>query len=195
MYHDKLPSKTEIFEHWKNRIFEHGLFIDWGEPSCWACGFHYGSKYDIKDSTASIALIYRGWEKMPLQRCHIIHRSLGGTDEVNNLFLMCRECHDLAPNTSIRNVFFRWAKGQDYHDREIERRKQAIASFGVEEEEIKLLYTVMLSDGFKNWSADRIGLHFPQNKYASKSFRLTNSTLIGLAQYYIENELQEDRTE
>ena len=42
-----LPSKAEIFAYWKERIFEKGLFVDWGEPSCWVCGFYYESKYDI----------------------------------------------------------------------------------------------------------------------------------------------------
>ena len=27
-----LPSKGKIFEHWKDRLSDYGLFIDWGEP-------------------------------------------------------------------------------------------------------------------------------------------------------------------
>src|SRR5580704_12367838 len=81
-YGGNLPSKGEIFEYWKDRIFDHGLFMDWGEPSCWACGFHYEAKYDIKNPNAGWAEIVRCWDRMPLQRCHIIPRSLGGSPTV-----------------------------------------------------------------------------------------------------------------
>ena len=31
---DNLPLKSQIFEHWKDRLFGLGFFIDWGEPGC-----------------------------------------------------------------------------------------------------------------------------------------------------------------
>jgi hypothetical protein len=111
---DNLPSKAEIFDYWKERLPALGFFIDWGEPSCFACRFHYGTKYDIKRSDAGWHKIFECWNSIPLQRCHIVPRSLGGTDEVANLFLMCRECHDLAPNTSFPEIFFEWARAQSW---------------------------------------------------------------------------------
>src|SRR5262249_7160404 len=105
---DNLPSKRLIFDHWKHRLPTVGILIDWGEPSCWACRFHYGTKYDIRRSDASWNEILRGWDRIPLQRCHVVPPSLGGTDDVDNLFLMCRECHDLAPNTCIPAILFEW---------------------------------------------------------------------------------------
>lgn len=109
---DVLPLKSEIFDYWKERLPALGFFIDWGEPSCFACRFHYGTKYDIKRSDAGWHEIFECWNSIPLQRCHIVPRSLGGTDEVANLFLMCRECHDPAPNTNIPEIFFDWARAQ-----------------------------------------------------------------------------------
>jgi len=97
---DDLPSKSQIFEYWRERLPPLGFRIDWGEPGCWACGFHYGAKYDVKRPDAR-------W-------CEI---SLGGTNDVANLFLMCRECHDLAPNTSVLEIFFEWARAQSWHTR------------------------------------------------------------------------------
>src|SRR5262245_26597388 len=101
---DELPTRSEIFEHWKKRLIKLGFLIDWGEPSCWACGFHYDDKYDIRHSDVSWKVLLKGWERIPLQRCHIVPRSLGGSDKAHNLFLMCRECHDTAPNTSVRKI-------------------------------------------------------------------------------------------
>ena len=100
-----LPSKADIFEHWKEWLDQNGF--DWGEPNCWACKRWWGTTYDIKKSNAPWGKIRAIWNKVPLQRCHIIPRSLGGTDDPSNLFLMCRDCHDRAPNTPSREIFFK----------------------------------------------------------------------------------------
>src|SRR3972149_252426 len=119
-----LPTKIEIINFWKDKIDEYGILIDCGEPSCWACGFHYDAKYDIRNSNASWQDISECWKKMPLQRCHIVPKSLGGSNEPINLFLMCSECHDLAPDTAIKEIFFEWVKKQSWWNREYERLDQ-----------------------------------------------------------------------
>jgi hypothetical protein len=161
-YVDSLPAKRLIFDFWKNRLSNAGLFIDWGEPSCWACGFHYGAKYDISSPHASIEEIYRCWDKIPLQRCHIVPRSLGGSNEPSNLFLMCRECHDLAPNTDIPEIFFEWAKGQSYLRREDAKYRATLASFGIEGPDQETIADIIMSSDFKEWISNRVGLHRPQ---------------------------------
>jgi hypothetical protein len=86
---DDLPSKSQIFDHWKDRLAGFGISIHWREPCCWACGFNYGARYRIKRPDVGWREVLRRWDDIPLQRCHIIPRSLGGTNEVANLFLMC----------------------------------------------------------------------------------------------------------
>ncbi|SHN87660.1 HNH endonuclease [Bradyrhizobium erythrophlei] len=113
-YIDMGPSRAEIFSYWKDSFRDIGIFIDWGEPSCWACGFHYGTKYDVKSADASWKTILGCWQKIPLQRCHIVPRSLGGSDGPSNRFLMCRECHDLQPNTPFPDIFFEWVRAQSH---------------------------------------------------------------------------------
>lgn len=180
-----LPSKTEIFEYWKERIFEHGLFIDWGEPSCWVCGFHYGAKYDTKRADASWKEIHSCWERMPLQRCHIVPRSLKGTDSVENLFLMCRECHDLAPNTNIPEIFFEWARSQHWEKREHQKIAQALDAFSVAKRDHRRFLRTATSPVFQQWVQERIGLHWPQSNYAPRSSRLTPATMIGLVVHFL----------
>jgi len=179
-----LPSKSAIFSYWKNRLARLGFLIDWGEPGCWACGFHYDAKYDIHDSKASWLKILACWEKVPLQRCHIVPRSLGGADRASNLFLMCRECHDLAPNTAIRAVFFDWARTQRSLHREMAKINAALDSFGVEKPELDKLSDLIRSKRFRSWALKRAGRHWPQSGYAARSARITPSTMIGLALYY-----------
>ncbi|UZH08191.1 MULTISPECIES: HNH endonuclease [unclassified Halomonas] len=184
---DSLPAKREVFEHWRHRIGELGFFIDWGEPSCWACGFHYSDKYDIRKPDASLEEIYRCWDKIPLQRCHIVPKSLGGTDECDNLFLMCRECHDLAPNTSIPEIFYEWARAQSSYVREAQKIKTALRSFGVEEQDHDKYCAFMNAESFRGWLDGKMGLHRPQSNYAPTSARLTPATMVGLLIYYARN--------
>jgi 5-methylcytosine-specific restriction endonuclease McrA len=188
---DLLPSKSEIFEHWKDRLLEIGFFIDWGEPSCWACGFHYGAKYDVRCSTGPWAEVLRCWERVPLQRCHIVPRSLGGPDSPANLFLMCRECHDSQPNSSIPEIFFRWARNQSSYRRFAARCEDAVRSFCISDNDEKIrIGECMNSRAFKEWVRGRCGLHWPQSGYASIGHRVTVATLIGLAKCFIDRNLQ-----
>jgi hypothetical protein len=184
-HEDNLPSKSEIFDFWKDRIVAAVRWIDWGKPGCWVCGFHYGSKYDIKRSDARWDEILRCWHRVPLQRCHIVARSLRGGDDVSNLFLMCRECHDRMPNTSIPEIFFEWARAQSWNARESVKILDAIKAFGVKEAVLLELEQVMSSEGFKNWSEGKRGLHWPQSNYAPVSSRLTAATTVGLAVHYL----------
>ena len=181
---DDLPSRAEIFEYWKNRLGGLGCFIDWGEPGCWACGFHYGTRYDIKWSDASWPKVLSRWNAIPLQRCHIVPRSLGGTNKVSNLFLMCRECHDLAPNTGIPEIFFEWARAQNSDARESAKFSAALHAFGIGGAALRGFDEVISSEGFRSWVSDRFGLHRPQSNYAPISSRLTPATYVGLAVHY-----------
>jgi 5-methylcytosine-specific restriction endonuclease McrA len=183
---DSLPLKNAICEHWKDHLPEVGILIDWREPGCWACGFNYGARYNIRRSDSSWNSILDCWNKIPLQRCHIMPRSLGGTDSVENLFLMCRECHDVMPNTSIPEIFFRWARAQDWDAREDLKTRRAFESFRVLEADYEKLREVMISTAFKSWVTGKFGLHRPQSNYAPISSRLTPATMIGLAQHFLE---------
>lgn len=184
---DDLPSKAEIFQYWKGRLRGLGCPINWGEPGCWACGFRYGSRYDIKWSDAGWEKVLRCWNTIPLQRCHVVPRSLGGTDEVSNLFLMCRECHDLAPNTSFPEIFFEWARAQSWDTRESAKLCAAVASFGLDGAALQNFSEVINSEGFRSWAFCRFGLHRPQSNYGPISSRLTPATYVGLAAYYWRN--------
>jgi 5-methylcytosine-specific restriction endonuclease McrA len=183
-FEDSLPPKSRIFDHWKDQLPQLRILIDWGEPSCWACGFHYGTRHDIKCSSASWQEICRGWDRIPLQRCHIVARSLGGKDEVSNLFLMCRECHDRAPNTTIPAIFFEWARAQSWDSRESAKILDALRAFGIDELHCEGFEILLESEDFRSWMRGKFGLHRPQSNYAPVSSRLTPATIVGLAVYF-----------
>jgi HNH endonuclease len=182
-----MPTKSEIFEYWKERIFDLDFFIDWGEPSCWACGEFWNGRYDITNPKASYEKILEVWEKAPLQRCHIIPRSLGGSNETSNLFLMCKECHDLAPNTSIPEIFFQWARKQNFSERHVYQMQQCMKAFGISEELHIKFNEISQTKEFKDFLIKHAGLHRPQSGYSGSGKRLTASTWYGLLLHYYNN--------
>lgn len=116
-----MVSCYKIYEFWNGKgITEKGDISDLHgipvvkephRPSCFACGRPVypkdvlsWDKYDksVKDLWTNKKVNSR------LQRCHILAKQFGGTDEPENLFLMCEDCHAESPDTTNREAFFRW---------------------------------------------------------------------------------------
>ena len=99
-----MPSHYQIFQYWKDKMI-HGQTVvyDKSAPECWACGLIVN---DIEDFSDLKSL----WNSIgsSLQKCHIIPKALGGTYEEENIFLMCDNCHQEAPNTTSRDAFINW---------------------------------------------------------------------------------------
>lgn len=104
-----------------------------------------------------------------------------------NLFLMCRECHDIAPNTIFPEIFFQWVRSQHWSAREQHKLSEAFRSFASEPIEREAVERTLLSIEFNTWVNGMFGLHRPQSNYASCSSRLTPSTIVGLASYYLKH--------
>jgi Zn finger protein HypA/HybF involved in hydrogenase expression len=86
-------TKSQIAEYWikNNNISELELNFDWSEANthCWNCGDDRHGK---------------------LERCHIIPDSLGGSDSPDNYVLLCKSCHEEAPNINNSNDMWCWIK-------------------------------------------------------------------------------------
>ena len=116
-----MPSCYDIFRYWQDKgITENGEVSDTGGrsvvankhlPQCWACGRPVDrkavlswDKYDLE-----VEDIWRDKRVgNRLQRCHIIAKQFGGSNDTSNLFLLCEDCHALSPDTKNRASFFRW---------------------------------------------------------------------------------------
>lgn len=120
------PTHYKIFDYWKDKSINHKykiisqheyedgaryVVMDWGEPECWACGKPFLKIPDYENKLKSCGLDSI-WDdkyiKSNLQRCHIVAKQLGGGDSVENLFLMCEDCHFESPDTKYPQVFFAW---------------------------------------------------------------------------------------
>jgi hypothetical protein len=98
-----MPQPKDILLHWvDNLIFNKGKYWfdvlyddnseflqEWAAKKfthiCFACGSEVGT-----------------------QRCHIVPKSLGGSDMVDNLHLLCKECHLESEFLENEKVYFRW---------------------------------------------------------------------------------------
>jgi len=73
-------------------ISEFDVAVDWGDwdaeqKRCWCCG-HKGK----------------------LQKCHIVPKSIGGSDNANNLVPLCSQCHDESPDVNDPLEMFQWIR-------------------------------------------------------------------------------------
>lgn len=78
----KMPSQKKIFEHWEIRL--DSIY----PQQCFACS--------SLDTTK-------------LERAHILARCNGGSDEVDNLHLLCRNCH-VSSETISGEKYWQWFK-------------------------------------------------------------------------------------
>ena len=124
-----MPSHKKIFHYWKDMcITKDGrvvhekeknnddkyILIDYYEPCCWCCGkpVNFKKEYDKYEAILQSNDPDRVWDlsrvKSSLNRCHIIPHALGGSDDIDNLFLLCEDCHKESPDTIFCKYFFKY---------------------------------------------------------------------------------------
>ena len=166
-----MPTVGQILRHWVSAL----PLLDWGEPECWACGDSWGGRFTA-DASATWKELAALWKRAPLQRCHIVPRSLGGSDEPENLFLLCLPCHDHAPNTPSRELFLRWVTAQRGRKRFARELRDACEDLGMKEEDCRNALP-LLSDSelAMGWLSQHTGLHL--NQELSGGARLNPATI------------------
>ena len=91
-------SNKEIVEHWSNIVDESDIGVDWSDAldRCWRCAR----------------------KRKTLERCHIIPENLGGNSELENLILLCKDCHKESPDVTSKQMVWDWIKRTkaDYYD-------------------------------------------------------------------------------
>jgi len=197
-----LCPRGQVLEYWKDwLISEQGWFlVELQFPFCWVCGrtwYDYrgpkGKKINLKDICFNVLAweeIIQVWNKCePLERCHIIPHSLDGKDEPANLFLMCRECHDNAPDTTHKDDFFTWVNSQEWRITKqrkemICKLKEELRTFGLndlEDDECKELCSILESSQFRDWLDKNIGSHRASGGGCARKL---SSFVAGLARYW-----------
>lgn len=129
----KLPSISRIVRFWYRwakffvnncdsprseglPAFARDLFIDLGEPFCFACRTRYAEWEFLivnnHEQARNLAELYNHWNLLPLERAHIIPRSRGGSNRIRNFVLLCRDCHREAPDAIDSFVMLKWLQNR-----------------------------------------------------------------------------------
>ncbi|SOD88366.1 HNH endonuclease [Spirosoma fluviale] len=108
-----MPSRAKIAYYWKESSYQYfDYLMDWGEPSCWACGIFAGL-LDVDVSDEKDFEIFKNWANHDYsQRCHIVPKAFGGCNCEANLVLLCRRCHQSSPDTRDPIHFVNWVKNK-----------------------------------------------------------------------------------
>lgn len=177
-----LPSIGAVLGYWKDhaRFLDERInfLLDLREPTCWACQWFWDGRYDVRSKAPSWEQLVRAWEKAPLQRCHVVPCSLGGSNAPSNILLMCRECHDLSPNLIHLDFMLDWCKAQSWWERRTKEIREAAASFGIDwsnDPGLDKLTNILKNKRFQRWFMQSAGFHLAQT---SKKGGITASTLV-----------------
>lgn len=171
------PKYSQITEYWHGKYLTKDIKIvdtyvensipiidDWGEPSCWGCGLFNESIY--KDSTyQQLVKTDNYWDiwdlptaKICYQKAHIIPHSVGGSNDVSNYFLLCRQCHQESPDMLISDYFFAYI-----HDN---RQRNILAN------RINEIITII------DRMAEYLNIDFDRNRDSMKLLQMLNSEAI-----------------
>jgi hypothetical protein len=98
-------TKLSILKYWIEHADELGLeIVDFSNPNCFACGAIPAATMKTKNLEWT--------EKIRLQRAHIVPKSLGGSNDRENLLLLCDLCHKECPDINDRDLVLRWVRNR-----------------------------------------------------------------------------------
>jgi hypothetical protein len=148
----------DVAAYWAGRRLpgtDYSPCVDKSEPDCFACGAW--GKYDAEAWGRD-----HSWERgVSLEMAHVIPRSLGGPDELENLVLLCNECHLAAPDVAEARYMWQWLAahprtGSPHHLLLYSSFQEAVSSYtGAGREIVKAL--AGFSDDQRKMIADNVG--------------------------------------
>lgn len=187
------PAKSRIYRHWEQWLNEH--LRDSEHIFCWACQrefytrkYEWSKHLDPRD-------VDKAWDQAKvLQICHIIPESLGGSGTVDNLFLLCPDCHDAAPDTAFSDRFLEWALSQSHFANEYQKLKDALTSSGIPKERYDEIAALFKDEQFNEWVSEHMSFHNYQNGTGMGFSPSTGLALVKEYLWYRDNSKpQEDR--
>lgn len=87
---------------------------------------------------------------------------------MDNLFLLCKECHDLSPDATSKQAFLIWVSKQDYSKRLDDTIRKELRNFGFDKDDYERLREVVNSKAFLKWLDVNTGSHFNQRGLGNK---------------------------
>lgn len=178
-----MPSKAKIARYWLDKKLPNGDLVieDWLEPCCWACGIWEYDENEEKLIEEENFTDTWNYNANYLERCHIIPRALGGRNSEDNLFLMCKTCHEDSPDTTHKELFFDWVMKRSIQD--------MLNSHWVSKLHKELLDREINIEEFTQWyKEDSNRITNAKDTMNSHAFKIVENTYVaGYLGYYLEN--------
>lgn len=116
-------------------------------PCCFACG----REFDV-NSLGS------------LQKAHIIPHSMGGSEEPDNMLLLCPVCHRNSPDTTTKESMISWLyKERKQPPIQIRKAKQVVDilvnDYGFNDDDFAIISDYILTDECRQYLHSHIGFH------------------------------------
>lgn len=109
-YWDSVPSGYLDGLHNEVSILN-AMDVDISFPQCFACGRSHHNAKKIEGKT-----IENLWTSSKLQKHHINPISLGGEDTIDNIFLLCKDCHKDVPHVQMNaKEMMNWCAHRESH--------------------------------------------------------------------------------
>jgi len=156
-----IPNKSAIANYWMRKVhtmpyekikedafLSKLLSVEFDVPECFACA--------KKSQSASSS---KNFNKAKfLERCHMIPKSLGGSDDASNLVLLCKACHKEAPDIKDPKWFKQWFINKKPLIKEQFERYASIDRNAIE-------YALIFVDDFKEYLMENCTTHAGDNDY------------------------------
>lgn len=188
------PPKYWIASYWQKECgynsdegYGWSFVIDIGEPSCFACGWYKPTwvTYDAAGGCIDLVKIWAG--TTGLQIAHLVPHSLGGGTAPENLVLLCKECHQEAPDYIDPNYMLDWMRRRgSYVQRQYLQLEEAfkLTGMAITKNNAAEVEAALRSEGFKRFFMDRTTTHAAAISLATFAAMLKDYT--GLQKYFLE---------
>lgn len=183
---DKVLYPDGHVETWNGDSSGEMMITDIGEPACWACGYPVtlsATKLAEIEALPNIESVYK--HKLVtsrLQRCHLIPRAKGGSDDPSNIVLLCPECHAQAPDTAHSKHMLRWIykRKKEYTFGKlnprilIDRAMKTLIDLGYDVSGIPELVRDLTNEQCKDYVRSLAGLHASAVKESTQEAVITD---------------------
>ena len=150
-------------------FFQKLVLQDWGEPSCWACGWWDGVNPELVDCTLEEAehptKFWKAWDRSSLEACHIVPHSRGWAGDPSNILLLCADCHSECCDVTNPKYMKLWVGAKKtiglasmlgYSEKDIDETNKYIDLFGVTPNMLMAVTSEEHKEEFGNWYEDNV---------------------------------------
>lgn len=100
-----MPIKEEILIYWADKLIDSKFWLD----AVYDNMVNANAPITRSDAKGAIHICFACGSELGTERCHIVPKTDGGSDDAENLHLLCKECH-IESEYLTGDVYWIWFK-------------------------------------------------------------------------------------